>query len=175
MTPSEPQPAPARDPSSQWRGLELENYLWSNRDRFTAEALAHAARSAGYTDEEIGAAANNVERRRVVEPVKARARRYVVTGYAITFLVFAVAFLRPSNTQAAYYYRGSGPIALGILGSMLVITLLLALAWVGGQHPRAERAEAALGVMLAVPFVLLILVAGLCVATTGPLIFAPAA
>ena len=180
-SPTAPPPrVPEPDAQPNFRSFGLQTYLWSNRDRYTDDALANAARAAGYTEDEIASAARIVATRRAddlaVRPVKARARRYVLAAYAITFLVFAVAFLRPTGVQPnLYYYRGAGPIALAVLGFMLVISVLLALAWVAGQHPKAERAEAAFGVMLALPFVLLVIVAGLCVATTGSLIFAPAA
>jgi hypothetical protein len=57
----------------------------------------------------------------------------------------------------------------------MLIALVLGFVWVAARRPSAERAEGALGVMLAVPFVLLILVAGLCLVTTSPVIFAPGA
>jgi hypothetical protein len=174
-------PPPRRGDSgfdASFRPQILHQYFWSNRDRFTEAALAAAAQSSGYTPDEIATAIASVAKRRADEaaakPVKARARQYVLTAYGMTFLVFAIALLRPTAPDYAYF-QGFGPVALGILGFTMVIALLLGLAWVGGRHPSAERAEGALGVMLAVPFVLLVVVAGLCVATTGPLIFAPAA
>jgi hypothetical protein len=158
--------------------MHVREYLWVNRDRFTEEALASAAQAAGYTADEISTAARSVAKRRADEaaakPVRARARRYVLAAYGITFLVFAIAFLRPTGPDNSYY-RGFGPVALGVLGFTMLIALLLGLVWIGGRRPSADRAEGALGVMLAVPFVLLIVVAGLCVATTGSLIFGPAA
>jgi len=174
-------PAPRRGDSgfdASFRPQILHEYFWSNRDRFTEAALAAAAQSSGYTPDEIATAIASVVRRRADEaaarPVKARARRYVLAAYGITFVVFAFALLRPTAPDNSYY-RGFGPVALGILGFTMLVALLLGLAWVGGRRPSAERAEGALGVMLAVPFVLLVVVAGLCVVTTGPLIFAPAA
>jgi|RhiMetdeSRZDD1v2_1073273.scaffolds.fasta_scaffold536726_3 hypothetical protein len=174
-------PAPRRTASefdTAYRQMQVREYMWVNRDRFTEEALAAAAQAAGYTPEEIAMAARSVAKRRADEaaakPVRARARRYVLGAYAITFLVFAIAFLRP-NTSDALYYQGMGTFALGILGITMLIALVLGLVWIGGRRPSAERAEAALGVMLSVPFVLLVVVAGLCLATTGPYIFAPAA
>ena len=174
-------PAPRRGDSgfdASFRPQILHEYFWSYRDRFTEAALAASAQTSGYTPDEIAAAITSVARRRADEaaakPVRARARRYVLAAYAITFVLFAIAFLRPSAPESGYL-RGIGPIALGILGFTMVIALLLGLAWVRSRRPPAERAESALGLMLAVPFVLLVLVAGLCVATTGPLIFAPAA
>jgi hypothetical protein len=172
-------PAPRRGDSgfdASFRPQILHEYFWSNRDRFTEAALAAAAQTSGYTPDEIAAATASVVKRRADEaaakPVKARARRYVLAGYAITFLLFAAAFLRPSVPDNRYY-SGFGPIALGILGFTMLIALLLGLGWVRSRRPPAERAGGALGVMLAVPFVLLVVVAGLCVATTGSLIFAP--
>jgi len=170
-------PAPRRGDSgfdASFRPQILHQYFWSNRDRFTEAALTAAAQSSGYTPDEIATAIASVAKRRADEaaarPVKARARRYVLAAYGITFLVFAFALLRPTAPDHSF-----APVALGILGFTMLIALLLGLAWVAGRRPSAERAEGALGVMLAVPFVLLVVVAGLCVVTTGPLIFSPAA
>lgn len=174
--PAAPRPRPASDINQPFRGQRLEGYLWSNRDKFTEAALAHAAEAAGYGPEEIAAAAQAVARRRADEaaakPVKARARRYILAAYGITFLLFAIAFLRPTATQSPYV---GGSLLLGILAFAMLIALLLGFVWVAARRPSAERAEGALGVMLAVPFVLLILVAGLCLATTSSVVFAPGA
>jgi hypothetical protein len=177
--PSDPPVAPpprrrAADIAASYRATILEDYLWSNRDRFTEAALATAAEGAGYGSDEIAAAAGAVARRRADEaaarPIKARARRSVLLAYGITWLVFAFLFLRP-EADSVGYYRGVGPFALGILAVVLFLTLLLALAWIATQRPSADRAESALSIMLSVPFVLLVIVAGLCVTTTQSLIF----
>jgi len=174
--PTAPPPREASDVQTGFRQLSLETYLWSNRDKYTEAALASAAEAAGYAPEEVAAAAQVVATRRADEaaarPVRARARRYVLVAYGLTWLIFAFLFLRPEPPDSGFY-RGSGPAALGVLAFMLFITLLLALAWVGRGRPSAAQAEGALGVMLAVPFVLLVIVAGLCVTTTRPLIFGP--
>jgi len=174
-------PAPRRGDTgfdASFRPQILHEHFWSNRDRFTEVALAAAAQSSGYTPDEIATAIASVVKRRADEaaakPVKARARRYVLAAYGITFLVFAFAFMRPTSPDSSYSH-GFAPVALGVLGFTMLIALLIGLAWVGARHPSAERAEGALGVMLAVPFVLLVVVAGLCLVTTGPMIFAPAA
>ena len=172
--PTTPPTAPVPHPGSQWRGLELRNYFWTYRDRYTEAALASAAATAGYEPDEIAAAAKAVATRRAdeaaVRPVKAKARWLVLAGYGVTWLIFAFLFLRPEPPDPTFYL-GTGPVALGILAFVMVIALLLGLAWVGSRRPPADRAQGALGVMLAVPFVLLIIVAGLCVTTTQPLIF----
>lgn len=168
-------PVPRRQASSfeaSFRPGMLQDYLWSNRKRFTDTALANAALAAGYSTEEITAAAAAVAQRGVDEaaakPVKARARRLVLAAYGITFLLFAIAFLRPTPSPSMYVGGGG---LLTILAVAMLIAVALGLAWVASRHPTAERAEGALGLMLAVPFVLLILVAGLCVATTSSVIF----
>lgn len=172
-----PQPSrPGREPAGR-RNI-LIGYLWSNRDRYTEAALAKAAGDAGFTAEEIADAADEVARRRrdeiAARPVKARARRTVLAIYAVTFLVFAVLFLRPTGGEATYS-RAFAPVAVGVLGFVMLVALLIGLAVIGAQRPSADRAEGAFGVMLAVPVVLLIVVAGLCVATTGPMLFPPGA
>ncbi|HEX7346372.1 MAG TPA: hypothetical protein VF253_06245 [Candidatus Limnocylindrales bacterium] len=156
----------------------LIGYLWSNRDRFGEGALANAASEAGYTAEEIADAAAEVARRRrdemAARPVRARARRTVLAIYGITFLVFAVLFLRPTGEEASYF-RAFAPAALGVLGFVMLVALSIGLAAIGAQRPSADRAEGAFGVMLAVPVILLLVVGGLCVATTGPMLIEPGA
>src|SRR6059036_2847918 len=115
--PSEPQghaPQVSRagpDPAS--RRHVLFTYLWANRDRYTEAAVSRAATEAGYMPDEIAAAATEVARLRrdeiAARPVKARARRIVLVVYGITFVVFAVFFLRPT-APASMYYQGTGPI-----------------------------------------------------------------
>jgi hypothetical protein len=165
--PIEPGPEPAG------RRHILIGYLWSHRDRFTEEALSRAASEAGFSADEIADAAGVVaERRRdelAARPVKARVRRTVLAIYGITFLVFAVLFLRPNPNENAFM-RGLGPTALGVLGLLMLVALWIGLAFVASRRPPAERAEAAFGVMLAVPVVLLVIVSGLCLVTTAPLI-----
>jgi hypothetical protein len=57
----------------------------------------------------------------------------------------------------------------------MLVALSIGLAAIGAQRPSADRAEGAFGVMLAVPVILLLVVAGLCVATTGPMLIEPGA
>jgi hypothetical protein len=172
--PAAPRPRPASDINQPFRGQRLEGYLWSNRDKFTEAALAHAAEAAGYGPEEVAAAAQAVARRRADEaaakPVKARARRIVLAGYGITWLIFAFLFLRPDAPDIPSYY-GTRPVALGILAFVMLIAVGLGLAWVATRRPPAAQAERALAIMLAVPFVLLVLVAGSCIVVSRPLIF----
>ena len=170
-------PAPRRGANefeAAFRPRMLHEYLWSNRDGFTEAALAAAAQAAGYSTEEITTAAAGVAKRRLDEaaakPVKARARWYIFAAYGIVFVAFAIVFLQPAASRAMFV---GGGVLLGILAVAMLIALWLGLAWVASRHPAEEGAKAALGVMLAVPFVLLIVVAGLCAVTTSPLIFAP--
>jgi hypothetical protein len=98
----------------------------------------------------------------------------VLAIYGITFLVFAVLFLRPTEEEAAYF-RAYAPAALGVLGFVMLVALAIGLAAIGAQRPSADRAEGAFGVMLAVPVILLLVVTGLCVVTTGPMLIDPGA
>ena len=158
---------PGPEPAS--RRHILIGYLWSNRDRYTEASLSRAASDAGFTAEEITEAAAEVARRRrdelAVRPVKARARRAVLAIYGITFLVFAVLFLRPNPSDT--FMSNAGPLALVILAFVMLVALAIGLAVIAGQRPPHDRAEAAFGLMLAVPVVLLVIVSGSCLATSG--------
>ena len=63
---------------------------------------------------------------------------------------------------------GGATIALGILTFVLGIALLISVNWVRGRRPSAEQLGSAMLTMLSLPFVLLVSVTGLCIATTRP-------
>jgi hypothetical protein len=95
-------------------------------------------------------------------PIRRRGRRIVLVAYGLVYAGFAILFL-----TVAYRF-GAGIIALILLGIVLLVALSISLAWVRSRHPSESEAEGALAAMLAVPFVLLVAVAGLCVAGTTP-------
>ena len=139
----------------------LEAYLTTNGASYTEEALRAAARTAGYPDAVIDAAFTRVTARAASAPVRARARSIVLGAYLITFLVLTFGM---ATSNAA---------AIGIAGAILAVTLGIALAislWVV-RRSTGHGADAGLMVitgMLAVPMILLVIVAGLCVATGLP-------
>jgi hypothetical protein len=48
------------------------------------------------------------------------------------------------------------------------VALLISIRWVRGRRPSAEQLQGAMLTMLSLPLVLLVSVAGLCIATTRP-------
>jgi hypothetical protein len=148
------------------RVASLSDYFIAGAERYTPEALRQAASEAGFTPQEIDEAYGRAtERQRdeaVAGPIRHRARRIVLAAYGLVYAAFAVAFL-------TFAYRlGAGIIALVILSVVVLVALSISLAWVRSRHPSEDQVEGALVAMLAVPFVLLIAVAGLCVAGTTP-------
>jgi hypothetical protein len=160
-----------KDPST-WIGktsdrvAALSDYFLAGANRYTPEALRQAATESGFSPAEIDAAyARAIERQRdeqVAGPIRRRARRIVLASYGLVYAAFVAAFLTVA------YRLGAGIIAIVILSLVLLIALSISLAWVGGRHASADRVQGALVTMLAVPFVLLLAVAGVCVAGTTP-------
>lgn len=148
------------------RVASLSEYFLAGADRYTPEALRQAASEAGFTPQEIDEAYGRATARQrdeeIAGPIRRRARRIVLTAYGLAYAAFAVAFLTIA------YRLGAGIIALVILSVALLVALSISLTWIRGRHPTEDQVEGALVAMLAVPFVLLFAVAGLCVAGTAP-------
>ncbi len=148
------------------RVASLSEYFLAGAERYTPEALRHAASEAGFTPQEIDEAYGRAtERQRdesVAGPIRHRARRIVLAAYGLVYAGFALAFLTFASR------RGAGVIALMIFSIGLAVALSVSLGWIKGSRPSADRMRDALAFMLAVPFVLLFAVAGLCVAGTTP-------
>lgn len=148
------------------RVMSLSDYFLAGAERYTPEALRLAASDAGFSPEEIDQAYRRASERQrdeeIAGPIRRRARRIVLAAYGLVYAAFVAAFLTVA------YRLGAGIIALVILTLVLLIALSISLAWVRGRHPSEDQVEGALAAMLAVPFVLLVAVAGLCVAGTTP-------
>lgn len=78
------------------------------------------------------------------------------------YATFVAAFLTVA------YRLGAGIIAIIILSLVLLVALSISLAWVDRRRLAADQVQGAMLALLAVPFVLLFAVAGLCVAGTTP-------
>lgn len=166
-----PEEQKPKDPSI-WIGAtsdrvaSLSDYFLAGAERYTPEALRQAASEAGYSPAEIDEAYRRVTARQrdeeIAGPIRRRARRIVLTAYGLVYAAFAVAFLTVA------YRLGAGIIALIMLSLALPVLLAISLAWVRRRHPSEDQLEGALVAMLAVPFVLLFAVAGLCVVSTTP-------
>jgi hypothetical protein len=133
----------------------------SHADRFTAEALRQASLEAGYTPEEIAQASDHADRAAAVRPIRARARWIVLGAYALVWVLFAMVYLTRD------YAYGSGVVLQGILTISLLITLGISLLWVRWRRPDPSTVGRATAVFLALPVVLLVGVAGLCLPFVG--------
>ena len=151
------------DPADRVR--KLTEYFADNQASMTHEALGRQASEKGYTEAEIGEASAAAEARRAPDAAaRSRARRVILGLYLVTYLVLSAGMLMSD----AFY--GTGPIAILILAVVLTIALAISLAWIRGRHLDAGH-DGAMATLVAVPLVLLVGVAGLCLTTTGPYLF----
>lgn len=171
MTNEAPQPSPADAPplatstSRADQVAALAAYLAANHGRFTDEALETAALDAGYPKDVL----TEARAARAADPafaIRQRARRWVLAAYGIVFLLLLLGmFINP----AARTYGGS---VIGAIVLALTLGLALAIALFVVRRSRPNTAETGAMVMtgiLAIPIVLLVVVAGLCVATGLPI------
>ena len=149
-TPTEPTtPSPAS-------GGALEAYFRANQATATEEALSAAARASGHSDEAIEAAWARLRRNEAAAPARALGRRIVLGLYALTFLTLVAGMIINSGSSA------------GIGTGILLVTMLIGLA-VSLFMVRRAGPEAAMAIILAGPVIILLIVAGLCVASGLPL------
>lgn len=137
---------------------EVTRYIEENRDRYTREAIEAHLLEAGYTEAVIAASWPAVRQER--PPVRGDRAFWLpfigsVAGmYGVTFLVYTLSFDRFFEPIASF---------------LLLIFLLLA-AVISVSIVRARRSWGAFSGLLTalvIPFVFLIIVAGLCSSLTG--------
>ncbi len=148
--PQEPVAPPGHDPS------RLDAWFVRNLDQFTPEALTAAAAGAGYTAERIAKALARAEANRDAGPVASRARRIVLASYGLVYLILLAGLLGYPHGY------GLGQIGAIVLTVVLGLALALALWWL-----RRPSRTATIGTLLAVPIILLLVLGGACVYTTG--------
>jgi hypothetical protein len=95
-------------------------------------------------------------------PVRQRARRIVLVAYLVTYAVLVAGMLLNPATF------GGNIVGIMILTPVLGVALLIALVLVGRARARAG-AELAIAGVLAIPIILLVVVAGICVASGLPI------
>jgi len=148
------------------RVASLSEYFQAGAERYTPEALRQAASEAGFSQGEIDEAYGRTTKRQRDEelsrPLRTRAQWIVLAAFGLVYAVFFVAFLGYDDRYAA------GTISLIILTVVLGVALLISIQWVRGRRPSAEQLQGAMFTMLVLPLVLLVSVAGLCIATTQP-------
>jgi hypothetical protein len=149
------------------RARLLANHFRTYAGTHTTESLGRAAMAAGYSHEEVLAAIARVEASfaaaEASAPKRALAQRAILAAYGVTYLVLAVALLTQRN---AYGY---GSIALFILTVVLGLALLLSMLWARRSRWVDQGTSVNIAVILSLPVILLVLVAGSCVVTTFPL------
>lgn len=163
------EPSPTDLPPSAGRvDGPLTTWLAANRGRFTDGALIEAAVAAGYGDEAIRAEMAGADDAVASGPVRARARRIVVVLYVGGYIVLVGGMI-----GFARYGTLTATAASLILGATMGTAFLVANAWLG-RRVRTASVSRALPMLLSVPVILWIAVAGLCVSTGYPFPSSPA-
>ena len=139
-------------------------WLRGHQATFTRDALASGLRDAGYSEAEIAAALVRLDRE-AIEPaprdLRSRAAVIMVVGFLGTWLVLVLRMIAMAGTG------GFVPVAAVILGTILLVVGAISFVGIESSSRLRKGSTGALVAILAVPFVLLAIVAGLCVATTG--------
>jgi hypothetical protein len=157
----QPAEAPGWAAGSSDRQASLAAYLARHGTTYTSEALGQAAREAGFTEDEIARATERVRAAETLRPIRNQARWIVVGAYALVWDLFATVYLTRQNTF------GTGFMLQVVLTAALLLVLLVGLLWVARVRPDPTRTGRALLILLVVPVVLLVGVAGLCVPFLG--------
>jgi hypothetical protein len=157
---------PIRDPSAgpplpsdpKTGGADLGRYLEANHRRYTDEALVAAATSVGWDATVVETHLARIRLREVTAPVRSRAQRIVGVLYLAGFLVLAFGMaVKP----------GSGTIAIAyfVLAISMGIAYLLSRLWAGRVAVTRTHFGRDLAILLSVPVIIWLAVAGICVAT----------
>lgn len=159
-------PPPQAPPGEAARGDVLVSHFRAHERGYTRFALDRGARSAGYSDREIADAWSTIDVQASGVPNATRfattARLIVLGLYLATFLLFVIG----SDMSARTYGVG-----VPILAVTLFIVGGIALLRIDRTKVVSRDPLAAYASLLAVPFVLLVIVAGLCIGTTSPTFF----
>lgn len=138
----------------------LELYFDANWDRFTEESLRAQALQAGYSADVVESAIARPRGGAVAAPVQATARRILVIAYLGTWAWLTFSMALNSSSAAG--------IGAAVLSFTLIVAGLLSRWWVRSSGRRITVAGSGLVMLLSLPFVLLVLVAGACYATGLP-------
>ena len=166
-------PTPPLDDAAALKGVSrgylvsnLVHYIDVHGAAFTEEALLESARRHGYPDDVVEEARARSHAKAASAPTRQRARRWILAAYAVTFGLLTLGML--TSPYAGQY--GAGFVGTIILAVTLGLALLLSTGWLGWQGRKAwADAGASLVVFLSLPIILLVTVAGLCVATGLPI------
>jgi hypothetical protein len=165
-------PAPSPDPrivtptgGHAERVSTVVRYLERNRAGFTEDVLLRAARDAGYPEEVLEEARARARAIAASVPGVRRVRRWIVRAYLLTFALLAAGMLVSEYAQrhlASY-------LGTAILGVTLGICLLVSIGWLRWRGKSFDDSTLGAVSLISVPVVLLIAVAGTCIATGYPI------
>ena len=165
-------PTPPLDDAAALKGVSrgylvsnLVHYVEVHGAAFTEEALLNSARRHGYPEDVVEEARARLHAQAASAPTRRRARRLILAAYALTFGVLAAGMLA-SGAARSY---GAGTIGTIILAVTLGLALLLSMGWLGWQGRKASADAASIVVFLSLPIILLVALAGMCVATGLPI------
>jgi membrane-bound metal-dependent hydrolase YbcI (DUF457 family) len=146
--------------------LPAADYVRANRLRFTPDALDGSLRKAGYSDTEIGAAWRVLEaedRAAGRSDQRGFAASVLVGAYAGVWLLYVVAFATVPRSNLDFR-----DVAFVVFAVVLGVPLLVALVVLYRSRTlRVADRRAAIGA-LAVPLLVLLVLAGTCLATYPP-------
>lgn len=137
-------------------------WLHQYSERYTRDGLVASLQEQGYTGAEIEAALARVGAEAAGRDLRGR-------GAAILSVAFIGTWLLVTLLAGSRWGGGSASLVAVILGIALGIVYLPSLVIVSNSDRLRRGVEGALVAMLAVPFVLLVVIAGICVGTTNML------
>ncbi|MEO5703677.1 MAG: hypothetical protein ABIZ52_00950 [Candidatus Limnocylindrales bacterium] len=157
------QPASNIPASRQEQLARVVRYFERNHGRFTEEVLAQRAREQGYPSDVIDEARGRLRQLDATQPTRSRARRWILAAYVLTFAVLVIGMV---TNEAQRSISGVGA---GVLAMTLGIAYLISRRWLRWRGRKLIDATTGFTMLLSVPVILLVIVAGLCVASGLPI------
>ena len=160
--PPEPESSIGREREHQVSALV--RYLQANGRKFTEAVLLDKARAEGYAGDVIEEARGRWRALESAAPTSRQARRWTLVAYLATFGLLAAGMLAGGNGS-----YGAGYIGTVILAVTLALALAISLGWLRSQGRKVSAPGTGLLTLLSIPIVLLVVVAGACLATGLPI------
>jgi hypothetical protein len=147
---------------------EVVRYIRENRGTYTDDAIRQLLIGAGHAQRAVDAGFREVERREIQEKRDPNRWRLFL-GYAIGLFAAVFALVVWGSNMVSRTYGLGLPIWI----VFMVIGLVLSIAIVRRNRAFALGLSGGVLTALLVPFVIVFLIAGLCVYTTSPTFFPP--